>query len=169
MEYLMSRKCDLCYTIVIAAQHVISCYNRHIIMKHSSIMLLNKIMILTKGLDSFMVSLHSLMAGICLPFGLCKGTVSGLWKMVEIPSVSPQFISVEAIQKLSIDQPITKGWCQPIGGHVSYPTGRPNATRLGLCNSLQKASQHSVLSCPKHSTQTLNVFQLLNLLTWYWS
>ena len=27
-------------------------------------------------------------------------------------------------------------WCQPIGCHVLHPTESPNATRLGLCNSL---------------------------------
>ena len=34
-----------------------------------------------------------------------------------------------------VDQSIIKG-CQPIGGHVSYPTDSPNATRLGLWNRL---------------------------------
>ena len=39
------------------------------------------------------------MAGICMPLGLCKGTVSGIWKIVKIPigKVSPQSIATEAI------------------------------------------------------------------------
>ena len=38
---------------------------------------------------------------------------------------------------LYLDQPITKTWCQPIGGHVSNPTDCLIATRLGLCSSLE--------------------------------
>ena len=34
------------------------------------------------------------------------------------------------------DNPIAKASCQPIRGHVSYPTDSPTATRLGLSNSL---------------------------------
>ena len=34
------------------------------------------------------------------------------------------------------DQPITKGWCQAIRGHVSYPTDSHNVARLWLCNSM---------------------------------
>ena len=37
------------------------------------------------------------------------------------------------------NQPITKGWCQPIGGHIpqshSHSTGSPTATGRRLCNS----------------------------------
>ena len=36
----------------------------------------------------------------------------------------------------NLDEPIMKGWCQPIEGHGLYPPDRPNAIRLGLCNSL---------------------------------
>ena len=35
-----------------------------------------------------------------------------------------------------LNRPITKRWCQPLGGHVSYPIYRPTATRLGLCSSV---------------------------------
>ena len=31
---------------------------------------------------------------------------------------------------------ITEAWCQPVRGHVLYPTDSPIATRLGLCSSL---------------------------------
>ena len=37
---------------------------------------------------------------------------------------------------LYLDQPITKGWCQPLVGHVPYPIDSHIATRLGLCSSL---------------------------------
>ena len=37
---------------------------------------------------------------------------------------------------LYLDQPITKGWCQPMGGHASHPTDSPIATMLGMCSSL---------------------------------
>ena len=76
----------------------------------------------------------ALTAGICLPLGLCKGTVSCLRKMVGIPTahMSPQYIATEVY----LDQPITKGWCQPTRGQVTYPTDSPTASRLRLCNSL---------------------------------
>ena len=77
------------------------------------------------------------MVGICLLFELCKGTVSGPWKMVKFSlSCEVTFYRSWGNSKLYFDQPITKGWCQPIGGDVSYPTDSPTATRLGLCNSL---------------------------------
>ena len=37
---------------------------------------------------------------------------------------------------LYLEQPITKGWCQPIRSHASYHTDSPTATRMGLCSSL---------------------------------
>ena len=63
---------------------------------------------------------------------LCKGTVSGLWKMVGIPTghVSPQCIVTQGNPNLYLDQPITKGW-----SHVSYPTDSPTIPRLGLRSS----------------------------------
>ena len=39
-----------------------------------------------------------------------------------------------------LDQPIAKGWCQPIRGRVSRPTDSPTATRLGLCSSLNRSN-----------------------------
>ena len=53
------------------------------------------------------------MAGICLPLGLCKGTVSGVWKKVEIPTgqVSPKCNGTRGNPNLYLDQPITKKQC----------------------------------------------------------
>ena len=39
-------------------------------------------------------------------------------------------------QSQFIFRPITKAWCQPVRGHVLYPTDSPISTRLGLCSSL---------------------------------
>ena len=33
---------------------------------------------------------------------------------------------------LYLDPSLTKGWCQPFGGHVSCPTHNSNATRIGM-------------------------------------
>ena len=87
------------------------------------------------------------MAGICLPLGLCKGTIRSLWKMVEIPTghltcLSPQCIMTWGNPNLYLDQPITKGWCQPYGHHVSYPMDSPPATQLGLYISLSSKPCH---------------------------
>ena len=67
-----------------------------------------------------------------------KGTVTGFRKTVGIPTghVSPYCNGALGNPKLYLDQPVTKGWCQAIGGHVSYPTDSPTATWLGLCSSL---------------------------------
>ena len=37
---------------------------------------------------------------------------------------------------LYLDQPITKWWCQPIGGHALYPTDSPTTTKLRPCSNL---------------------------------
>ena len=52
--------------------------------------------------------------------------------------MSPLSIASEGIPTY-INQPITKGRCQSIGGHVSYPTHSPYAIRLGLRSSLSLA------------------------------
>ena len=73
----------------------------------------------------------ALTTGICLPSGLSKGTVTaGVWKTVGIPTdhVSPWCNGTLGNPNLYLEQPITKAWCQPIGGHVSYPTDSPIAT-----------------------------------------
>ena len=55
------------------------------------------------------------MAGIYLPSGLHKETVSGPWKMVEIPNglVSLQSIADLGHPTLYLNKPIEKQWCQP--------------------------------------------------------
>ena len=74
---------------------------------------------------------------ICLPLGLCQGTVNGLEKTWKFPPVISAHIELRLRQSQPImSQQITKERCQPIGGHVSYPTDCPNATRLALCSSL---------------------------------
>ena len=56
-------------------------------------------------LDSFTVLLHS------PKLGLCKGTVSGLWKMVQIPTghTRPQSIVTEAILTFIKTNQLQKG------------------------------------------------------------
>ena len=80
----------------------------------------------------------ALMAGICLPLGLCKKTVSGHLKMMEISTshISLQSITDWGNPNLYLHQPIKKGWYQPTRGLVSNPADSPNATRVGPCNSL---------------------------------
>ena len=57
---------------------------------------------------------------------------------------------------LCLDQPITKGWCQPIGDHVFYPTDSPIATTLGVCSSLWNSGNQAVLSCLRPATDPWN-------------
>ena len=65
---------------------------------------------------------------------------------------------------LYLHHPITKAWCQPIGGHVSYPTDDPIATRLELCSSLwdpQRDSLTVMLLCMAHlNIKTLTYHQI---------
>ena len=55
--------------------------------------------------------------------GMCKGTVSGLWKIMDVPTshFSLECITTEAFPNLHSDQPITNELCQPFRGHISYP------------------------------------------------
>ena len=69
------------------------------------------------------------MAGFFLPLGLCKETVSGIWKTVEISSDKLRIHCDWGNLNFYLDHP-------PIGGYVSYPTVIPDATRLGLRSSL---------------------------------
>ena len=66
--------------------------------------------------DSFTVSLHSSKGLHLLAIKACKGTVSGLYKMVEIlnSAMSPQCIVTWGNPNLYLDQPMTKGLCQPM-------------------------------------------------------
>ena len=95
----------------------------------------------TQFTDSFTAAPYTVLtAGIYLSLGLyqwCLG-VNGIWKTVEIPTghVSPQSNGSRGNRNLYLDHPITQGWCQPIGGHVSYSTDSPITTRLELCGSL---------------------------------
>ena len=50
-------------------------------------------------------------------------------------------------QSQFIDQPITKGCCQPYGSHVSDPTDSLTATRLGLCSSLVPSNDNLASTC----------------------
>ena len=68
---------------------------------------------------------------------LCRGQSvapqnSGNFHWSGVPTMPPNLGN----SNLYSDQPITKGWCQTIRGHVSYPTDSHNVTLLGLCNSL---------------------------------
>ena len=63
---------------------------------------------------------------------------------------------------LYLNQPITKGWCQPIGGHVSYATHCPNATVPGLCSSLSQPSPYWI---PSNSNNPNLQFQISCQLT----
>ena len=58
-----------------------------------------------------------------------------------------------------LDQPITKGKCQPTGGHISFPTDRPDATKLRLFSSLQVPSLLTV----KYQFHKLRPFQRSSL------
>ena len=87
----------------------------------------------------------TLTADVCLPLGPCKGAVSGLsrvasknggnshWSHDHEPTVHHSWGN----PNLYLGQSVTKGWCQPIGGHVSYPTDSPTTTRQWLCSSLK--------------------------------
>ena len=98
-----------------------------------------------EALDYSTVSLHSPDC-IYLPLGLCKETVSGLWKWWKFPSNEPTNHCHWGNPNLHIYQPIIKGWCQSIGDLISYPTDSPAATRLGLCSSLRRLGKRIGLS-----------------------
>ena len=79
----------------------------------------------------------ALTAGINLPVvravqGNCHWGPKKRW---EFPLVTWEHNAL-GNPNLYLDQPITKAWCQPVGGRVSYPTDSPIATRLGLYSSL---------------------------------
>ena len=64
-------------------------------------------------------------------FKALQGGCHGLWKIGEILSghMSPPYTATPGNPNLYLDQSIS---------YVSYPTDNPNATRLGLCNNLEK-------------------------------
>ena len=96
---------------------------------------------ITVHVDFFKVPLHS-PNGRHFPavraVQITKGTVTGVSKTVGIPTghVTPLCNGALGFPKLYLDQTITKGQCQPIGGHVLYPIDSPITTRLGLCSCL---------------------------------
>ena len=96
-----------------------------------------------RQLNSFTVPVHS----ICLPLRLCKGTVTGVRKLVGIPTghISAWCNGALGNRNLYLNQPVTKAWCQPIGGHISYTTDSPIAIRLGLFSSLSGCNVHCVM------------------------
>ena len=75
-------------------------------------------------LDTFTVSLHSL-SGRYLP---AVGALQGGWQWPQKdggkshPSREPTIHYDWSKSNLYLDQPITKRWYQPVGGHVSYLT-----------------------------------------------
>ena len=87
--------------------------------------------------DCFTVSLHS---PNCLPLRLCKETVSGLWKFLLV-----MWTPIHC----NWGNPM-KGWYQPIGGHVSYPTDSPTSTSLGLFSSLPLLADRSQATQSTH-------------------
>ena len=74
-----------------------------------------------EAIDCFTASLHSPNGRHLPAITAVQRTVSGLWKVVEIPTgdVSPHFHCYWGNPNLYLNQPITKGWCQPTGSHVS--------------------------------------------------
>ena len=75
------------------------------------------------------------MAGICLPLGLCKGNVYGFYRNSH-QSCMPTIHCNWGNLSINLGQPITKDWCRPNGGYVSYPIDSFTATSVGLFSSL---------------------------------
>ena len=104
----------------------------------------------------------ALTADKCLPLGLFKWTVSGVWKTVGIPTgyVSPQFNGGHPIYRPTI----TKRRCQPIWGHVSYLSWSPIATSLGPCSSLTTTDTERLLRRILLSLEALTRVQTLAMI-----
>ena len=77
-----------------------------------------------------------LTAGICLPWWLCKGAVSGL--EIPIGHVRPQCIACEEVPNLYLDQPITQLATQPLEAmfHTTLTALLPTGQGIGLWSSL---------------------------------
>ena len=115
----------------------------------------------TQFTDSFTAApCRVLTAGIYLSLGLYQS----VWETVEIPTghVHPQCNWARGNRNLYSDHAITKGSCHPTGGHVSYPTDSPIATRLGLYISIQFNKQNAL-------THTISVSQYSNATNWFHS
>ena len=95
-------------------------------------------------LDSFEVPLHSPscrhLPAIRAVYGGCqwplKNNGNFHW------SCEPTMLFDGGNPNLYLDQAVTKGWCQPMRGRVSYPTASSIATRLRLCSSLPNCTSH---------------------------
>ena len=83
------------------------------------------------AIDSFTISKHSPNIWDC-----ARGLSVTCEKWWKFPLVTSAHNALGLIWSQPLNQPITKGWCQPIGGHFSYATDNPTATKLGLCSSL---------------------------------
>ena len=94
--------------------------------------------------DSFTVPLHNpnatYLPGLRAVWGDCSSPLENGGNS----HMSPECIATEACDNWYLDQPITKGWWQPITGHVSYCTATPIAI---IFNRLPKTdTQSHVLS-----------------------
>ena len=96
---------------------------------------------------------------MCLPLRLCKKIVNGLWKALEnfADHVRPEYIATEASTNPYLDQPITIGWCQPFGGHVSNPIDSPATDTPGLYISLRYPVMLTVWRHQMETSSTLLV------------
>ena len=94
---------------------------------------------------------------MCLPLRLCKKIVNGLWKALEnfADHSRPEYIATEASTNPYLDQPITIGWCQPFGGHVSNPIDSPATDTPGLYISLRYPV---MLTVWRHQMETFSTF-----------
>ena len=70
---------------------------------------------------------------------------------------------------LYLEQPITKGWCQAIGGHVLYPTDSLTVTMLDCVAVYQTMSPYYIWLCRRSETKNLHVNEILlvSFLVWW--
>ena len=121
-------------------------------------------------IDSFTVS-HKRPLTVPLHSANCaRGLSVAFCETVGIPTdhVSSKYNVIWDNPDMYLHQPIKKGWFQPIGGLASYPIDSPNATRLGLFNSLAIATYISWFqSISGTSHQTLTWYNHVNTLISY--
>ena len=90
--------------------------------------------------DSLTVSLHNPIAAGNLP-AVRAAHGNSQWPLIKdlkFPPVTRANNPLRQRQAQPIFRPTNHTeWCQPIVGHVPYPTDSPTATRLGLCSSLR--------------------------------
>ena len=97
-------------------------------------------------LVSLIISLHSPNGGLLPAVRAVQRDCQWLLKNGENSYRSYELRSIKtgAYPNHISEQSTTPGWCQPVEGHVSYPTVSPTPTRLGPCISLP----HCLLSDP---------------------